>query len=265
MSKAARQRSARERLAAERRRQEARQKQMRLLGIVFGSVVAVAIIVVATVFILDQRGKSDLKAVPYSGPLASMSRQADSSIVMAKAGVTAPVLEVFLDFQCPACKAFEAESGDTLNRLAAEGKVKVVFRPFNLFQQQPLKDVSRRGANASFCVPADKWPSYSKTLFAHQPPEGTDGFENKDLINWGKDLGVTDPAFATCVEDMQKSGDINKATQYATNQKIESTPTVRLNGRNLDSQQLSKETLTQAIAAAQPAPSGSPSPTADSQ
>jgi protein-disulfide isomerase len=264
MSKAARQRSARERLAAERARQEARQRQMRLLGIVFGSVVLVAIIVVATVFILDQRGKSDLKAVPYTGPVAPVSRQADTSVVMAKQGVTAPVLELFVDFQCPACKQFETQLGDTINQLAADGKVKVVYRPFNLFQQQPLKDVSRRGANASFCVPADKWPSYSKTLFAHQPAEGTNGFETKDLINWGKDLGVTDPAFAKCVTDMQKTGDIDKATQYATAQKIESTPTVRLNGQNLDNQALTKQGLEQAIAAAKPAPSASSTPSANS-
>jgi protein-disulfide isomerase len=260
MSKAARERTARERLAAERRRQQARHKQMRLLGIVFGSVVAVAVIVVATVFILDQRGRSDLTAVPYTGPLAPVSRQADASIVMAKAGVTSPTLEIWEDYQCPACKSFEAEAGNTIKRLAAEGKVKVVFRPFNLFQEEPLKGVSMRGANASLCVPENKWASYANTLFTHQPAEGTVGFETKDLINWGRDLGVNDPAFEQCVSDMQKSGDIAKATQFAQSQRIESTPTVRLNGQNLDNQALNSQGIEQAVAAAQAAPSASPSP-----
>ncbi|MFG2000156.1 DsbA family protein [Spirillospora sp. NPDC048911] len=241
MSKAARERSARERLAVERKRQEARDKQRRLLAIVLGAVVAVAAVVVVTVIVLDQKGKSDQKATAYTGAQAPLTRDADGSIVMAKAGVTAPTLEVFEDFQCPACKAFEESTGKTVKELAAAGKVKVVYRPFHLFGQSenPVKENSLRSAAAALCVPADKWLSYHDALFKFQPEEGTKGFATKELINWGKDVGVTDAGFDKCVTDQQKKAQVDTMTTFALQtRKVTGTPTVFLNGRKLENDEI---------------------------
>jgi protein-disulfide isomerase len=239
MSKAARERTARERLAAERKRQEARAKQRRLLGIVLGAVVAVALVVVVTVIVLDQRGKRDQTATAYTGPQAPVTREADGSITMAKQGVTAPVLEVFEDFQCPACKSFEESTGKTVKELAAEGKVKVVYRPFHLFgeQRDPIKSNSLRSAAAALCVPADKWLSYHDALFKFQPREGSEGFATKDLVAWGKDVGVTDPNFEKCVTDQQKKAQVDSMTKFALDtRKVTGTPSVFLDGRKLENE-----------------------------
>ncbi|MFI6521571.1 DsbA family protein [Spirillospora sp. NPDC050679] len=237
MSKAARERSARERLAVERKKQAARQKQQRLLAIILGGVVAVAAIVAVTVVVLDQKSKRDQTAAPYTGPQAPLTREADGSIVMAKPGVTKPVLEVFEDFQCPACQQFEEAGGKDVKELAAEGKVKVVYRPFHLFGQQPdpIKSNSFRSAAAALCVPADKWLSYHDALFKFQPREGSEGFAPKDLVAWGKDVGVTDAGFDKCVTDQQKKAQVESMTTYALQErKIDSTPTVFLDGKKLD-------------------------------
>ncbi|WP_067487706.1 DsbA family protein [Actinomadura hibisca] len=237
MSKAARERTARERLAVERQKQAARQKQQRLLAIILGGVVAVAAIVAVTVVVLDQKGKRDQTASAYTGPQAPLTREADGSIVMAKPGVTKPVLEVFEDFQCPACQQFEEAGGKDVKQLAAEGKVKVVYRPFHLFGQQPdpIKSNSFRSAAAALCVPADKWLSYHDALFKFQPREGSEGFAPKDLVAWGKDVGVTDAGFDACVTDQQKKAQVESMTTYALQErKIDSTPTVFLDGKKLD-------------------------------
>ncbi|MEW2356643.1 thioredoxin domain-containing protein [Spirillospora sp. NPDC029432] len=250
MSKAARERSARERLAAERKRQAARAKQRRLLGIVIGAVVAVALVVVVTVIVLDQRGKRDQKAVAYTGPQAPVSREADGSIVMAKQGVTAPVLEVFEDFQCPACKSMEEATGKTIKELAAEGKVKVVYRPFHLFgeQRDPIKSNSFRSAAAALCVPADKWLSYHDALFKFQPREGSEGFANEDLVAWGKDVGVTDPNFEKCVTEQQKKAQVDSMTKYALEErKVTGTPSVFLDGRKLENEVGDPDALRKAV------------------
>ncbi|WP_131737774.1 DsbA family protein [Actinomadura roseirufa] len=254
MSKAARERSARERLAAERRRQVARQKQRRLLAIVIGSLVAVAVIVVATVLIMDQRDKSG-RAEAHKGALAPLSREADGAVVMAKPGVNKPVLEVFEDFQCPICKEMEKASGKTIQDLAAEGKVKVVYRPLHLFSQQrdPVKINSLRSAEAALCVPAPQWISYHDALFKFQPAEGSKGFAPKDLVKWGKDVGVTDPNFEKCVTEGQKKPQVDSMTKYALDtRKIEGTPTVFLDGKQLDlkDQLLNSASLRQAVLAA---------------
>ncbi|WP_018657209.1 DsbA family protein [Actinomadura flavalba] len=242
MSKAARERSAREKLAAERKRQAARQKQQRLLGIVIGAVVAIAAVVAVTVVVLDQRGKRDQTAAAYTGPQAPLTRQDDGSVVMAKAGVNAPTLEIFEDFQCPACKAFEEANGKTIKELAAEGKVKVVFRPFHLFNQQqdPIKGNSLRSAAAALCVPAPQWLSYHDALFEFQPREGSKGFAPDDLVAWGKDVGVNDAGFEKCVRDEQKKPQVDQMTKYALEERgVTGTPSVYLNGTKLSDQQMS--------------------------
>ena len=269
MSKAARQRTARDRLAEERKRQAERQQRFRVLGISIAAVVVIALIVGGGIFLTTQKEERTKKATAYTGPLAPVSRENDGSVVMAANGVSAPLLEIFEDFQCPICNEFEKASGQTIEKLAASGKVKVVYRPFQLFQgkqREPLSSNSRRAANAALCVPADKWVSYHNTLYKYQPAEGSKGFSDDDLIGWGRDLGVTDAGFAKCVTDQQKGGQLDAMTKYATSDRhVDGTPTVFLNGKQLDlqSQLLNPQVLERDILAAAgkatPAPSGSPS------
>ncbi|MBO2449772.1 thioredoxin domain-containing protein [Actinomadura barringtoniae] len=248
MSKAERERSARQRLAEERLKQAARQKQQRMLMIVLGvvAVVAVAVVVIVTV----SNSGDDKKAPKYAGPLAPTSRQADGSIVMAKAGVAKPVLEVFEDFQCPACKALEDTTGKTIKEQAAAGAVKVVYRPFRLFQQEPLKSNSQRAANAAECAPADKWVPFHDQLYANQPEEGSDGFANKDLIKWAGEVGITGDAFTQCVNGGQKNASVDQATAYAQKAGVTGTPTLMLDGKKVGDDALTPDGLKKAISAA---------------
>lgn len=153
--------------------------------------------------------------------------------------MTKPLLEVFEDFQCPICQEMEKSSGKTIQKLATEGKVKVVYRPFHLFggQQDPVKTNSLRSAAAALCVPADKWVSYHDALFEFNAAEGSKGFAPKDLVRWGKEVGITDAGFDKCVTDMQKKPQVDTMTDYALKtRKVEGTPTVFLDGRQLDLQ-----------------------------
>jgi protein-disulfide isomerase len=251
MSKAARERTARERLAEERKRQAARAKQRRLLTVVLGAVAVVALVVVVVVVVMDQRSQRDQTAAPYRGPQAPLTRQSDGSIVMAKQGVNGPLIEVFEDFQCPACKSFEDGTGKTVKQLAAEGKAKVVYWPFHLFGQQrdPIKSNSLRSASAALCVPAPQWLSYHDALFKFQPQEGSEGFATKDLVAWGRDVGVTDANFEKCVTGQQKKSQVDTMTTYALQtRQVNSTPTVFLNGRKLENELQDPAALQKAVA-----------------
>ncbi|RAY16478.1 hypothetical protein DPM19_06330 [Actinomadura craniellae] len=257
MSKAARQKSARERLAEERRRQADRQRRFRALLISLTALAVIGVVVAVFVVVQSNRNKPD----GYAGPLAPQTRQADGSVVMARPGVQGPVLEVYEDFQCPACAKFEETTGDTVKRLAADGKVKVVYRPFRLFQQEPLKSNSQRAANAAACAPADKWIRFHDKVFKEQPPEGQAGFANKDLIDWAGSVGITGAGFEKCVNGGEKGSTVDAATQYAQQQRIEGTPSVRLNGKELGDTAFTAQGLEQAILAASAAPAASPSAT----
>src|SRR3954470_6415625 len=269
MSKAARQRSARERLAEERRRQAQKQQRTRRLLISLSGLVIVALAVVITVYFVN---KKDPNA--YTGALPPTTRQADGAILASKPGAQAPKLELFEDFQCPICHEFEKSSGSTIKRLAAEGKVNVLYYPFWLFKQQtePIRGKSQRAANAALCAPADKWIQYHDVIHKNQPAEGSKGFSNKDLIGWAKDLGFATPQFQQCVNGNQKQSQIDSMTNYAEQtRKVTGTPTVFLNGQSLDlnSTLLNAKALEKAILAAPPVniapsttPSGAASPSA---
>lgn len=265
MSKAARQRSARERLAEERRRQAQKQQRTRRLLISFSGLVVVALAVVITVYFVN---KKDPNA--YTGALAPASRQTDGAILASQPGAKAPKLEVFEDFQCPICHEFEKASGNTVKRLAAQGKVNVLYYPFWLFKQQtdPIRGNSQRAANAALCAPPNKWIQYHDLIYKNQPAEGSKGFSNKDLIGWAKDLGFDTPSFEQCVNGNQKQSQIDAMTAFAENtRKVTGTPTVFLNGQSLDlnSTLLNAKNLEKAILSAAPSaisPSGSPNASA---
>lgn len=253
MSKGDRQRTAREKLAEDRKRQAARDRRNRGLLIGLGALVVVAVVVAAGVYFATKKEKRSQVAGTYKGQLAPVSRQADGSILMSQPNVKTPSLEIFEDFQCPNCQAFEKTSGGAVKKLAASGKVSVVYRPFQLFQQKgdPRAPVSRRGANAALCAPADKWVSFHDALYQFQPPEGKNGFTNKDLKNWGADLGLAGTAFDKCVDDTQKAAQLDQMTKYtSTTRGVQSTPTVFLNGKSVPNNVLlDPNSLEQAITA----------------
>jgi protein-disulfide isomerase len=263
MSKAARQRTARERLAEERKKQTLKEKRTRALMISLSAIVILALVVGVGVYYANKKQARAQKATAYSGPLAPVSRDADGSVVMAAQGTAAPLLEVFEDFQCPICKEFEQLSGSTIKKLAAEGKVKVVYHPFQLFTDEPNSSNTRRAANAALCVPADKWVSYHDTLFKYQPKEQTKGFAATDLKLWAQDLGFGDAAFQKCVSDTQKGGQLDQMTKNALNdRKVTGTPTVYLDGKalNLQNQIMNPQALEASIlAAAKTSPAATPS------
>jgi protein-disulfide isomerase len=264
MSKAARQRTARERLAEERQKQALKEKRNRAMMISLSAIAILALVVGIGVYYANKKEARTQKATAYSGPLAPVSRDGDGSIVMAAQGATTPLLEVFEDFQCPICKEFEQLSGPTIKKLAATGKVKVVYHPFQLFQQEPLASNTRRAANAALCAPADKWVSYHDTLFKYQPAEGSKGFATKDLNLWAQDLGFGDAAFQKCVSGTEKAGQLATMTKNALNdRKVTGTPTVYLDGKplNLQNQIMNPQALeTSILAAAKTSPAATPTP-----
>ena len=245
MGKVARE-SAREKVRAQRELERKREQRKRQVMITL-SVLGVVVLIVAGVAIWQSsRNRSE----SYAGPIAPISRASNGDVVMAKAGVTAPVLDIYEDFQCPYCKTFEETSGPTIKKLAAEGKAKVVYHTITIFGQDPMQGNSVRAAAASRCVPGGSpWLAYHNKLFAEQPKEGSAGFSVDDLVAWGKAAGVTDPGFESCVRD-QTHAQAHQTYTDATmkSAKIEGTPTVRLNGKSLDNAAFVPGELEKAVA-----------------
>ncbi|MFD1937724.1 MULTISPECIES: DsbA family protein [Nonomuraea] len=235
MSKAQRQQSARDRIKAQRETEKKQEQRKRIATYISVGVVAAAAIGAGWLFAANQS-----QSEQASANLAPVTLQSDGTVAMGNAGVTAPVIDIYEDFQCPACKQLEETSGTTFKNLAAEGKAKVVYHPLTIFPPQMNRGITRgnsvRAGAAARCVTDGKqWMAYHDKLFANQPDETVEGFKTAELVELGKEAGVTAPDFATCVTS-QKHADAYVAASDKTiaANSLSGTPTVKLNGKKMD-------------------------------
>jgi protein-disulfide isomerase len=230
VSKRTREASARARIAAQR--EALRKQERRRRTTMFATIGVIAVVAVGVGWWSVSQGASE----KVTGKLAPVAIQKDGTVVMAQPGVTAPVLDVYEDYQCPACKQLEETSGSTVKNLAAEGKAKVVYHMITIFTEDPTKSNSVRAAAAARCITdGSQWLAFHDKLYQNQPPETESGFSVDDLVRWGKEAGVTAAGFDTCVRDQKNAAAHQQFSgQAMTSANLSGTPTVMLDGQPLD-------------------------------
>ncbi|QXJ25239.1 thioredoxin domain-containing protein [Actinomadura graeca] len=179
----------------------------------------------------------------------------DGSLTMARPGVTGPVVDVYEDFACPHCGAFDRLHDPMLKELAVSGRAKVVFRPVVIFSagNEPAHGNSLRAAAALRCVPdGARWLSYQDALYAHQPPSLSEkGYATSDLVAYAAPFGLTGDGFRNCVTGQRYADEVTVVSKGYIASGLQGTPSVRVNGRMLGSAETaSPETLRRAVEAA---------------
>jgi protein-disulfide isomerase len=227
--------SARERIRMERARRARRQRRVRVAAVCAGVVVLIAAAVAVGIVVRHNRDTTVKASSGYAGPYAPVTLNADNSVMMAQPGVTKPVLDVYEDFQCSLCAAFEKANGGMIQRLADQGKVKVVYHPFTISGGQPQGASSIRAWAAAKCVPARLWVRYHNALYASQPAEtNAGGFPVSLLVRLGKNAGITSPGFAQCVRSQQYAAQDPPLSDQIINGGMSSAPILKLNGQVLN-------------------------------
>ena len=203
------------RLRAQRRRRTA------AVGVTVAAVVAAGIAVQAVRAQVDgPGGVPDRMVGTYGLPAGSAS---------------APVtVEIFQDYLCPACRQFERASHATLRDMIDEGRVRVVYRPIAILDSYSTTAYSTRAANAVGCA-ADAGVALrmQRLLFRYQPPEGGPGLTDAQLISLGHEAGAQGSDFASCVRDRDYLRWTREATDEASKVRVVRTPTVRVDGVEL--------------------------------
>jgi protein-disulfide isomerase len=204
----------REQLARERRRRRT----------LWTSVVAIAALVIAgmigwAVYASQQSGD-------FNTPQGANAEA--TGIVVGSGPVT---VDLYEDFICPACRQFESTAGGTLDQLVAEGKVRVVYHPVAFLNRFSTTDYSSRSSAASGCA-ADggKFREYAKALFERQPPEGSAGLSDDQLIDIGASAGLDAASFGSCVKEGTYETWTEHVTDVASEQAVTGTPTVFVAG-----------------------------------
>nr|BFE78104.1 hypothetical protein GCM10020093_007050 [Planobispora longispora] len=163
-------------------------------------------------------------------------------------------LEVYLDYMCPFCGRFERANSGELDRLVADGTVRLELYPLSFLDRMSNgTDYSTRAANAVATV-ADHAPgkllAFNTALFAHQPAEGGDGLSDDEIAELARDAGVPQDVvnlFAGRV--FQPWVEASTAAVFQTG--IQGTPTVKINGEVFTGDLYTTGPLTAAVTAAE--------------
>ncbi|KRE41295.1 DsbA family protein [Knoellia sp. Soil729] len=225
--------------------------------IIVGAVVAVvAIIAVVAGVVIASQKKQDRVGTSTAVPAAAAGM---GSGFVANKDVTlvdgAPTLDIYEDFQCPACAQFERIMGPTVDELAKQGKIKLVYHLKTIIDANFGVDHSLSMGNASMCAAdAGAFQPFHDTVYANMPAQEGQGWTAAQTKGFAEKAGITGTAldsWQTCVDD-RKYAKYVESTEDASNKAgITGTPTVMLGGTKVDFNQVSTaEALKAAVEAA---------------
>jgi protein-disulfide isomerase len=222
-------------VAEMQRAQRAAERRNRSL-MISAAVVAVVVVIVGVFVLVQISGKSP--TVAASGVGGSTNKY---GFVVGDANAPA-TLVVYEDFQCPSCKEFEHVDGPTVSKYISDGKVKVEFRPIAILDRFSSTNYSTRSLNAAACVrnysTAAAFKTFHDLLYAHQPEENSAGLPDSQLITYaGQAMHETNPDVATCINDGTYEDWASSATEASSKDGITATPTILLDGDQVDLQQ----------------------------
>jgi protein-disulfide isomerase len=188
--------------------------------------------------------RAEHKAAEAAGAVPPNATAAGVPIGQPNAPAT---VDIYLDYQCPICREYEQQVGPAVDSLIANGSAKVIYHPLAFLDDMSSTQYSTRASMASGCAAADKvFPQFTKLLYANQPPENGNGLPDQQLIAFGKQAGAPD-SFAQCVTDKTYAGWTAGLTDQASKAGVNATPTVKVNGTQIDN---TEAALRQAVAAA---------------
>lgn len=255
-SSAARREAHREQLRKQRQAELKRQRLVRN-GIIIGAIVVVAAIVVGIVLAVSNSRKDDEAQGPLVAP-AGLSTDTDYYTLGAPANSGAPVVDLYVDFMCPACGQFHQINGADVNTLVENEEVtlKLHTRTF-LDGNSSTGDYSTRAANAVACV-ADEDPALllpmHDLLFENQPEEGSAGLTNAKLTELARQAGASEDV-ASCISSKKYDRWLNEVVEpNAKRDAPRGTPSVFINGEFFEGWN-QPGALAQAIRSAGPGPS----------
>jgi len=213
--------------AAARARAERRRRNIRG-GIVAGVVVLIALVVAIVV---------QTHRTSTSATAATPAHVVDGTVIVV-GSTTAPVtVDLYEDFQCPNCKAFEAESGSTLAQLIAAGTVQAHYHGMAFLDTSANNAYSTRALNAAAVVLStagpDAFQAFHDLLYANQPAETGKGLTDEQLIEYAGQAGATGSAVQADIHDLTYGDWVKKSTDQASKDGVTQTPSVFVAGQPL--------------------------------
>lgn len=261
--------SRREALRAQQAAQARAARNRRMVGIGAGLIAALLAIILIVVAVQSMNSGGGAVIPPnavvnqYGVQGGTNPQQTKDGIGIAqdKAKADAPVVQLYADYQCPGCKAFDDAFGEQLNSLARSGDIKYSVQ-IETFLDRLGANKSTDPAIAAACADTvGKFPEYHLTIYKNQPAKEGTGYTADQLRSTfaqsagiaGDDLTkfqqcVSTRATGTFVESQNKFNSAWTSAQYtklggqnsAEGSAWGSTPLLTVNGKRVDTSLLNE-------------------------
>jgi protein-disulfide isomerase len=214
--------------AEERRKAQKRKEQLTRYGLVAG----VLVLIIGGYFLVTSLG-SDKPATPPAGASDNYG------LVVGDADAPKEIV-VYEDFLCPFCGQLELTVRDQLDAAVEAGEVNVEYRPLPFLER--VDDYSPESANAFAVVLDASGPEVAKAfhdlLFDNQPSEEGPFPDDDQLVEWAVEAGATEADVRPGIEDMAFEGWVEAAGEAASQEGINATPTVLVDGEKVEGRTL---------------------------
>jgi len=145
----------------------------------------------------------------------------------------APVkLEVYADFQCPACANYALEIEPlVLKNYVENGKVYLIFRNYPFLDGNRGEMESHRAAEASVCaMDQGAFWKYHAILFANHTGENVGDYTEKRLIAFAEKLGLDTQQFQECLKSGKYTQRVLDEYELGKDAGVDSTPSFLIDG-----------------------------------
>jgi protein-disulfide isomerase len=210
-------------------------------------VVVAALVIGGVIWTISDKNKTEGQVINPGQTTSSLA----SDVTQKRDGVVVTVgrtgakssIDVYADFLCPICGTFEKTYKTQIEQAVNDGKLAVRYHMVPLLNDRSSPPgYSLDSANAALAAAdAGRFLQFHDALYANQPEEGKRGYDKAQLIELGKNVGITDPKFAATVNAgtydqqidaafQQISADPKLAQDFGGGQSGFGTPTVTSNG-----------------------------------
>lgn len=145
----------------------------------------------------------------------------------------APVrVDVWEDFQCPACKIFtEGTEQQLIERYVTSGQVYYTFHFFPFIDGRVDGGESQQSANAAMCaLEQGKFWEYHDLLYANWDGENQGSFADDRLTAFAESLALDMDAFSACFSENRYEDEIDLDYLNGQAAGVQGTPSVFVNG-----------------------------------
>lgn len=144
--------------------------------------------------------------------------------------IKSTIIDIWEDFQCPICNKFEQINGETINNLIKEKKAQVNFHILSFLGQESVQL-----ANAAACSSDEgKFNEFHSNFYALQKPENSGYWTVDNILKESSNIGLESNKYISCVKNGKYLPYVNAVASFGAKSNVNSTPTVFVNGKELD-------------------------------